>query len=125
MIYGVGVDIVDIKRFTKVLNKMEERFISKIFTGKEIDECKTKRRWISSLAMKFSAKEAFSKAIRTGMRMGVRWKDIEIYHIKGGAPQIRLYGKAQDICNEKGIKRVHLSLSDHGDYAISMVVLEV
>jgi holo-[acyl-carrier protein] synthase len=76
------------------------------------------------LALRFAAKEAFSKAIGLGMRKGVRWRDIEVFHYPGGRPGLRLKGRCSEICREKQITRSHLSLSDEGRYAVALVILE-
>jgi holo-[acyl-carrier protein] synthase len=76
------------------------------------------------LALRFAAKEAFSKAMGLGMRKGIRWRDIEVFHYPGGRPGLRLHGRSSEICHEKQITRFHLSLSDEGRYGMAVVVLE-
>jgi holo-[acyl-carrier protein] synthase len=78
----------------------------------------------SAFALRFAAKEAFSKAIGLGMRKGIRWKDIEVFHFPGGRPGLRLYGKSLDHCNAAKITGFHLSLSDEGEYGVATVILE-
>ena len=125
MIYGIGVDLVHVGRMEKVLNRWRKRFINRVFTVEEIKFCNKRAFPSSSFAMRFAAKEAFSKAIGLGMRGGIRWRDIEVFHFPGGRPGLRLHGRASQICREKKIVGSHLSLSDEGDYGVAMVVLEI
>ncbi|MFH0786691.1 MAG: holo-ACP synthase, partial [Pseudomonadota bacterium] len=76
-------------------------------------------------AMRFAAKEAFSKAIGLGMRQGVRWKDIEVSSDSFGKPELILHGRAREICLQAGIKNSFLTLSDEAEMAIAVVVLEI
>jgi holo-[acyl-carrier protein] synthase len=124
MIYGIGIDLVKIKRMEKVLHRWEDRFVSRVFTVDETRMCYARSLPASAFAMRFAAKEAFSKALGLGMRKGVRWRDIEVFHFPGGRPGLRLHGRSSDICREEEITGFHLSLSDDGDYGIAMVVLE-
>ena len=125
MIYGIGVDLVQIGRMEKVLKRWEKRFINRVFAVEEITFCNKRAFPPSSFAMRFAAKEAFSKAIGLGMRGGIRWRDIEVFHFPGGRPGLRLHGKASQICRENKIVASHLSLTDEGDYGVAMVVLEI
>jgi holo-[acyl-carrier protein] synthase len=100
MIYGIGVDLVNIRRVGRVIDRL------------------------SSLALRFAAKEAFSKAIGLGMKKGIRWRDIEIVHHPSGRPDINVTGKALSFCYKQGIRRWYVTLSDEGDYGIATVVLE-
>jgi holo-[acyl-carrier protein] synthase len=124
MIYGIGVDLVHIPRMEAVLERWGERFISRVFTKREAELCRKRAFPASAFALRFAAKEAFSKALGLGMRGGVRWKDIEVFHYPGGKPGLKVYGKAATICDEKRLTRFHVSLSDDGAYATSMVLLE-
>ena len=124
MIYGIGIDLVDIKRVAKVTLRWNERFIKRIFTEDEAAFCYQRAYPPSHFALRFAAKEAFSKALGLGMRKGVRWRDIEVFHHPGGKPDLKLYGRSEAICRQNKIVKSHLSLSDEGDYGIAMVVLE-
>ncbi len=124
MIYGVGVDLVSINRMAKVLDRWGPRFLNRVFTPHEVEFALKRRRPASAFALRFAAKEAFSKAVGLGMRMGIRWKDIEVLNDPRGKPYLKLYGFAQELCLRGEIRGVHLSLSDEGDQAIAMVVLE-
>ncbi len=124
MIYGIGVDLVNIGRMSKALNRWGNRFVSRVFTEDEAEICYTRAFPPSSFAIRFAAKEAFSKAIGLGMRNGIKWREIEVFHFPGGKPGLRLHGRSSEICREETIIRFHVSLSDEGEYGIAMVVLE-
>ena len=124
MIYGIGVDLVKISRVERVLARWGDRFVRRVFTESESEFCHKRAFPSSSFALRFAAKEAFSKALGTGMRRGVRWKDIEVFHFPGGRPGLRPLGRALEICRERKIAGYHLSLSDEVDYGVAMVVLE-
>jgi holo-[acyl-carrier protein] synthase len=124
MIYGIGVDLVSIPRMEKVILTWEERFIERVFTTEESRICRQRPASHAAFALRFAAKEAFSKALGLGMRRGLRWRDIEVYNEATGKPGIRLSGMAEKICRDQGISGIHLSLSDDGQYGAAMVVLE-
>ena len=124
MIYGIGVDLVNISRMNKVLNRWGNRFISRVFTEDEAETCHKRAFPPSSFAIRFAAKEAFSKAIGLGMRKGIKWREIEVFHFPGGKPGLKLHGRSYEICQEEKISGFHVSLSDESEYGIAMVVLE-
>ena len=124
MVYGIGIDLVNIQRLETVLQRWGDRFVKRVFTEKEADFCFKRAYPASPLALRFAAKEAFSKAIGLGMRKGIRWRDIEVFHYAGGRPGLRLQGRSSEICSEKQITRFHLSLSDEGLFGMAVVVLE-
>ena len=125
MIYGIGVDLVKMARIESAMETWGERFQKKIFTEKERSLCLSKPRPTRYWAMRFAAKEAFSKAIGLGMRKGIFWKDIEVTSNSFGKPELVLHGRAKEICYETGIKNSFLTLSDEDGYAVAVVVLEV
>jgi holo-[acyl-carrier protein] synthase len=124
MIYGIGVDLVNVSRIERVLNKWGDRFVGRIFTSDEAELCFNRASPPSSFALRFAAKEAFSKALGLGMRKGIAWRDIEVFHFGSGKPGLKLYGRASGVCREERISGIHLSLSDDGEYGVAMVVLE-
>jgi holo-[acyl-carrier protein] synthase len=124
VIYGIGIDLVRVVRIAEVLKRWNNRFIRRVFTEEEARQCLARAFPASSFALRFAAKEAFSKAIGLGMRRGVRWRDIEVFHYPGGKPGLKLYGRCLEICRENEISGCHLSLSDEGDYGAAVVVLE-
>ncbi|RLC25227.1 MAG: hypothetical protein DRH56_05865 [Deltaproteobacteria bacterium] len=124
MIYGIGVDLVRIRRIEGVIRRWEDRFVNRVFTREEAAFCRRRNSPFPAFALRFAAKEAFSKAVGLGMRKGVRWRDIEVFHHPGGRPGLKLYGTCADICRQEAITGIHLSLSDEEGYGIAMVVLE-
>lgn len=115
MIIGIGTDIIEIKRIENAIKK--ENFLSKYFTEKE------KILELKSIAANFAAKEAFSKALGTGVR-GFSLNEIEVLRDELGAPFIVLYGNAEKFVKAKGVKKVHVSVSHSKEYATAVVILE-
>ncbi len=124
MIYGTGIDLVKISRIEQILERWGERFVNRVFAAEEIRICNNRAKPSSAFAIRFAAKEAFSKAIGLGMREGVRWRDIEVFNHRTGKPGLKLHGRSLELCNENNINSIHISLSDEGDYAAAMVILE-
>jgi len=124
MIYGIGVDLVNTERIEVVIDRWGKRFTGRVFTPQEIAFCSKRAFPPQAFALRFAAKEAFSKAIGLGMKKGLRWKDIEVFHTSTGRPCLKLHGRASELCREEEIICSHLSLSDEEDYGIAMVVLE-
>ena len=128
MIYGVGTDICDVRRIAATFARRGERFAEKVLGPHEIEVFRTRHakveaRGISYLATRFSAKEAFSKAIGLGMRSPMTWRDCEVIKAPSGKPQIRLHG-ALAVWFEARHLQAHVSVSDETDYAASFVVVE-
>jgi holo-[acyl-carrier protein] synthase len=99
-------------------------FREKIFTAGEISYCETKKHKYENYAARFSAKEAFMKAIGTGWRFGIRFADIEVYHDEFGKPLIRLYGKAEELGRIERISKIQVSLSHVKEMATAVVIVE-
>jgi holo-[acyl-carrier protein] synthase len=128
MIYGVGTDICDVRRIAATLARRGERFAEKVLGPHEIEVFRRRRallaaRGISYLATRFSAKEAFSKAIGLGMRVPMSWRDCEIVKAPSGKPQIRLHGALAEWFDARRLQ-AHVSVTDETDYAASFVVVE-
>lgn len=123
MIYGIGTDIIEVSRIHGVMEK-DIGFREKIFTAGEIAYCETKKFKYENYAARFSAKEAFMKAIGTGWRFGIRFADIEVEHDEFGKPLIRLYGKAEELAKMERISKIHVSLSHVKEMAIAVVTVE-
>ena len=124
MIFGVGIDLVNIPRMEAVLKRWGERFVNRVFTGQEARTCYPRVHPAASFALRFAAKEAFSKAIGLGMRKGIRWRDIEVFRLPGQAPTIELYGSALARARKMGLGRLAVSLSHSEEYAVAFVVGE-
>jgi holo-[acyl-carrier protein] synthase len=128
MIYGIGTDICDIRRIEASLARHGERFAAKILSDAELTIWKTRSaRWpargLRYLAKRFSAKEAFSKAIGLGMRMPMTWRSCEISKAASGKPSIVLHGALLKWFEAKQLL-AHITLTDETDYAASFCVVE-
>ena len=124
MIYGIGIDLVDVRKIERVVKRWGPRFVDRVFTDLEKETSYKRTHPYFALALRFAAKEAFSKALGLGMKEGVKWREIEVFNDKRGKPGIRPLGQTLSICEEKNIGAIHLSLSDEKQNAIAMVVLE-
>ncbi|MFB3813547.1 MAG: holo-ACP synthase [Terriglobales bacterium] len=124
MIVGTGIDIVDVQRITAALERFGERFTRKVFTEGEIRYCESKQNRAERYAARFAAKEAALKAIGTGWRRGVSWRDIEVQREPGGRPTIAFAGRAAEFAARLGMRRASLSLSHTAQHAIAQVLLE-
>jgi len=128
MIYGIGTDICDVRRIRASLDRHGERFAAKILSDHEMATWRQRSaRWpergVRYLATRFSAKEAFSKAIGLGMRMPMTWRLCEVAKAASGQPFIVLHGPLKLWCEERGLN-AHVSVSDETDYATSFVIVE-
>jgi holo-[acyl-carrier-protein] synthase len=128
MIYGIGTDICDIRRIRASLDKHGERFAQKVLSDNEMHTYRARSaRWpergVRYVATRFSAKEAFSKAIGLGMRMPMTWRLCEVAKLPSGQPTLVLHGVLKEWFEAKGLS-AHVSVSDESDYATSYVVVE-
>jgi holo-[acyl-carrier protein] synthase len=124
MIIGIGIDVIQIDRVAHMLESHGERFTAKIYTDAEVARCSRRRNKAQEYAARWAGKEAMMKALGTGWRRGVRFKDIENYNLPTGKPMIRLHGRAREIADELGATMMHISISHERDYAVAFVVLE-
>jgi holo-[acyl-carrier protein] synthase len=124
MIVGTGVDIVEIERIRKIIERQKERFIDRVFTQAEQRFCKKYRDPSPHFAARFAAKEALFKALGTGWAKGVTWLDVEVRRQKDEAPGLFLSGEAEKRSVRLGAGRVHLSLSHSEQWAVATVILE-
>lgn len=124
MILGTGVDLVEIPRFRKVVDRLKDRFISRVFTPAEQEFCYQHRDPIPHFAARFATKESLFKALGTGWAKGVTWLDVEVRRERQDAPFLVLSGEAQKLSIAMGAQKVHLSLSHTENWAIAMVILE-
>lgn len=128
MIFGIGTDICDVRRIRATFERQGERFVRKVLTEAEFAVWQHRSdRWpergLRYLATRFSAKEAFSKAIGLGMRMPMSWRRCEIANAPGGRPVIVLHGELRTWFDAQGL-RAHVSVTDETDFAASFVVIE-
>ena len=128
MIYGIGTDICDIRRIRASLDKHGERFAQKVLSDNELTTYRLRsERWpergVRYVATRFSAKEAFSKAIGMGMRMPMTWRSCEVAKLPSGQPTLVLHGELKAWFEAKGLS-AHVSVSDESDSATSYVIVE-
>lgn len=121
MIRAVGTDAVDLDHFERVVTRARPGFLARLFTDREISYCERFKDRIASYAAVFAAKEAFLKALRTGLAPGMRWTDVEIVHERTGAPTVVAHRRCADVL---GAGRVHVSLTHSRRSAQAVVVIE-
>jgi holo-[acyl-carrier protein] synthase len=129
VIYGIGTDVCDLRRMRLTFERRGERFAQRVLGPHEMEVFRERlgrveSRGIAYLGTRFSAKEAFSKAIGMGMRMPMNWRDCEVVKAPSGKPEIRLHGALAEWFDARRL-RAHVSVSDEVDYAASFVVVEV
>ena len=123
MIYGIGVDLIEIARMQRVLTRTH-RFLSRVYTEAEQQYCNTKHPPYACYAARFVAKEAFLKALGLGLRQHMRWRDMEVRRDALGKPSLVVAGYLQEQCQAQGIRHIHLSLAHSTSMAIAQVILE-
>jgi len=124
MIVGTGVDIVEVARIKRLLEKHSPRFEEKIFTADEILYCRSKAEPEIHFAARFAVKEAVMKCIGTGMDQGIAFKDIEVTHEKTGKPAIMMHGKGKELFTRLKLETIHISISHDKNYAIAQAIAE-
>ena len=123
-VLGIGVDLTQMVRMRRVVARWDERFLQRVFTEQEIAYCRRRRDPIPHFAARFAAKEAAMKALGTGWRRGVAWRDIEVANAPSGKPELQLSGKAREVYEKLGGSRILLSLTHTEAYALAHVIFE-
>ena len=124
MIVGSGIDLVEIDRIQRTLDRFGSRFLDRVYTPAEQAYCMRKRNAAESLAARFAAKEAGAKALGTGISQGVNWLEIEVIRDPGGRPGLRFHGRAAERAGKMRVAHAALSLTHSKDLAMASVVLE-
>ncbi len=128
MIIGIGSDLCDIRRVEKTLERHGERFIKRVFTETERNRSEKRQQRSASYAKRFAAKEACAKALGTGLRMGVAWREMGVVNLRSGKPTIVLTGGAAErlasLLPEGHEATIHLTITDEYPYAQAFVVIE-
>ena len=126
-VIGIGHDVCDASRIARTLQRFGERFTHRIFTPVERQKCDRRLRRAESYARRFAAKEACSKALGTGFRCGVYWRDIEVVNLPSGKPTIELTGGARkrldELLPEGAVARIDVSLTDDREMAHAIVLI--
>ena len=120
---GIGVDLVRIPRMRDVIGRWNDRFLRRVFTEAEIAYCRARRDPVPHFAARFAAKEAALKALGTGLRLGVRWREVEVRRERGQAPTLVLSGRSREIGLARGGRRMLVTLTHDGDYALAQAML--
>jgi holo-[acyl-carrier protein] synthase len=124
MIVGIGADIAEIDRLEAAIARFGRAFLERVFTVEEIRYCERHKAKFERYAARFAAKEAAMKALGTGWRRGVRWRDIQVRNAASGKPEIYLAGVAAEHAARLGARHFHLSITHSGNLAFAQVILE-
>jgi len=124
MIVGIGTDIARVARFEAALSRRGERLTRRLLGELERERLQAHGQPAAFLAKRFAAKEAFVKALGTGLRHGMRWSEIQVVNDGLGRPSLLLAGRAHELARAAGVRATHLSLSDEVEFAVAFVVLE-
>lgn len=124
MLMGTGLDLVSVSRFKLFVSRRGKRGLGRLFTQAELEYCLTHIDPTPSLAARFAAKEAFFKAIGTGMGPAGGWRDVEVVRLTSGRPRLMLHGRAASTAHDMQVRTIHVSLTHTADTAGALVVLE-
>jgi len=124
LIIGMGVDIAEVERIQRAIERYGEVFLRRIYTPKEREYCEQFKNKYERYAGRFAAKEAAMKALGTGWRRGVRWVDLEVVREAGGRPTLELGGEAGKIAKQLGVKNIALSITHTAAQALAQVIFE-
>jgi holo-[acyl-carrier protein] synthase len=124
MVIGAGTDLIEIARIAQSVERYGERFLSRVFTSREIEYCRRKKNAAESFAARFAAKEAGAKALGTGISRGVGWLELEVARAPGERPVLQLTGRAAARARSLGVAHISLSLTHSRDTALAVVIME-
>ncbi len=124
MIIGIGTDIIEIERIERSVARYGASFLRRVYTPLEIAYCERKKNSAESFAARFAAKEAGAKALGTGISRGVNWREFEVRRAPGQRPELHLSGRAAEVAQTLGIRRLALSLTHSRREAMAVVVAE-
>ena len=124
MVVSCGVDICETERIRRMKAEHGEKFLERTFTPEELAYSLARPKEAEHLAGRFAAKEAVLKALGTGWSAGISWLDVSVSILPSGEPRVKLLARAAQVASERGIKKLHVSLSHCHRYAVAMVVAE-
>jgi len=124
VIVGLGLDIAEIDRIEAAITRHGASFIERLFTPDEVSYCERYKNRYERYAARFAVKEAAMKALGTGWRYGVRWRDIEVTREPGGKPGLRLDGVARAFADRLGVRQISVSITHSGNLALAQVIFE-
>ncbi len=124
MIVGIGIDLAEVSRIREAIERHGQRFIQRIYTEKEIAYVERKANKYERYAARFAAKEAGMKAVGTGWKRGVRWRDFEVTNLPSGRPTLQLHGEAAKFAEHLGVRNIALSITHTAAEGMAIVILE-
>jgi holo-[acyl-carrier protein] synthase len=124
VIFGVGTDVVEIDRIRKALERWGERFAERILCAPELNRFRKHKQPEAYLAKRFAAKEAFTKALGTGIKAPANWHGVWVANLPSGKPVLQFSPSLKSLLDEKQIAQAHLSLADERGIAVATVILE-
>lgn len=122
-VQGTGIDIADVARFQKAVERRGPRMLARLFTPREQAFCRKQRHPYRHYTARFAAKEALFKALGTGRRHGISWQDVEVCRDEAGTPYLALHRQARETLERAGGRRVLLSMSHEATYAVAQVLV--
>ena len=124
MIYGVGTDLIEIRRIEKALKRFGDRFARRILCEPELKRFRAHKQPVAYLAKRFAAKEAFTKALGTGIHAPANWHGVWVENLRSGRPILRFSSELNEFLKKKKVHAAHLSLTDEREMAAATVILE-
>ena len=124
MVVGLGVDIIQNNRIESIVDKWGDKFLKKIFTDYELNFIKKHKQKMQRYASNFAAKEAVVKALGTGFRSGIRFRNIELKRDSLGKPFIELAGSTKAFADNRGVNKIHTTISHEKEYSVAVVIFE-
>jgi holo-[acyl-carrier protein] synthase len=124
VIVGIGIDLAEVHRIREAIERHGRRFIERIYTEKEIAYVERKANKYERYAARFAAKEAGMKAVGTGWKRGVRWRDFEVTNLPSGRPTLQLHGEAAKFAESLGVRNIALSITHTAAQGMAIVILE-
>jgi holo-[acyl-carrier protein] synthase len=124
VIVGLGLDITEVDRITAAIERRGAAILERLYTPREVAYCERHKNKFERYAARFAAKEATMKALGTGWRLGVRWRDIEVVNAPGGKPILNLEGVARNFADRLGVTNISLAITHSGNLALAQVIFE-
>jgi holo-[acyl-carrier protein] synthase len=124
LVLGIGVDVVEIARIRRLMERWQDRFLRRVFTDGELEYALRRHDPAEHLAARFAAKEATLKALGTGLSMGIRWREMEVRRDRGQRPTLALSGRTAELGEARGVRRLHVSLAHDAGIAMAQVLAE-
>jgi holo-[acyl-carrier protein] synthase len=124
VIVGIGIDLAEVDRIRRAIERHGRRFTDRIYTAVEIAYVERRENRYERYAARFAAKEAGMKAIGTGWKRGVRWQDFEVINLSSGRPTLQFHGVAAQVADSLGVRNIALSITHTAEQGMAIVILE-